>query len=102
MLNCTHRCCRYCAAAYFSTQIRDRPLNELVCPFCHEPSFEDGEEEAYEYFTHLEIMLKDLLDTPVFELYERKMRDWTLSKDPNFWWCHKVNRFLYYLHLKQM
>ncbi|XP_065561845.1 E3 ubiquitin-protein ligase lubel-like isoform X1 [Artemia franciscana] len=91
MLNCTHRCCRYCAAAYFSTQIRDRPLNELVCPFCHEPSFEDGEEEAYEYFTHLEIMLKDLLETPVFELYERKMRDWTLSKDPNFWWCHKCS-----------
>lgn len=32
-------------------------------------------------------MLKNILDETVHELFQRKLRDRTLMKDPNFKWC---------------
>lgn len=38
----------------------------------------------------MDILLKNILDTETHDLYQRKLRDWTLMKDPNFRWCNKV------------
>ena len=40
----------------------------------------------------MDILLKNILDTETHELFQRKLRDWTLMKDPNFRWCNKVRR----------
>ena len=93
MLHCTHRCCRGCAQNYFSTQIRDRTIVDAVCPFCSEPAnLADDEELAMDYFTHLDILLKGIVPLDIHELFQRKLRDRTLAKDPNFKWCNKVKR----------
>ena len=90
MLHCTHRCCRGCARTYFSTQIRDRSIMDAGCPFCQEPDLGD-EDVAQDYFNHLDILLKSILPADIHELFQRKLRDRTLTKDPNFKWCNKVN-----------
>ena len=91
MLHCTHRCCRGCAQTYFSTQIRDRTIVDAVCPFCSEPAnLAEDEELAMDYFTHLDILLKGIVPLDIHELFQRKLRDRTLAKDPNFKWCNKV------------
>ncbi|XP_057368613.2 E3 ubiquitin-protein ligase lubel-like isoform X2 [Daphnia carinata] len=92
MLHCTHRCCRGCAETYFSTQIRDRTIVDAVCPFCSEPSkLAEDDELAMDYFTHLDILLKGILPPNIHELFQRKLRDRTLAKDPNFKWCNKCS-----------
>lgn len=40
-----------------------------------------------EYFSNLDIFLKNILEPEVHELFQRKLRDRTLLKDPNFKWC---------------
>jgi E3 ubiquitin-protein ligase RNF31 len=90
MLHCIHRCCRGCARTYFSTQIRDRSIMDAVCPFCQAPDLTD-EDVAWDYFNHLDILLKNILPTDIHELFQRKLRDRTLTKDPNFRWCNKVS-----------
>lgn len=91
MLHCTHRCCRDCAKTYFVTQIRDRSIMDAVCPFCSAPSnLASDDEVALDYFTHLDILLKGIVPEEIHELFQRKLRDFTLAKDPNFKWCNKV------------
>ena len=91
MLHCTHRCCRGCAETYFVTQIRDRSIMDAVCPFCSEPAnLASDEEVALDYFNHLDILLKGIVPHDIHELFQRKLRDRTLTKDPNFKWCNKV------------
>lgn len=95
MLHCTHRCCRGCAETYFSTQIRDRSIMDAVCPFCSEPAnLASDEEVALDYFNHLDILLKNIVPHEIHELFQRKLRDRTLTKDPNFKWCNKVIIYL--------
>ena len=75
-------------------QIRDHPIINLTCPFCKEPSNLNDDPEftaTTDYFSQLDIVLKDLLSERYHEMFQRKLRDWTLAKVPNFKWCSKVN-----------
>ncbi|CAH1139000.1 unnamed protein product [Phyllotreta striolata] len=90
MLRCTHRCCHDCAKNYFTVQITDRSIMDCNCPFCKQPdltSSDANEDDVTEYFGNLDILLKGILDEPVHELFQRKLRDRTLMQDPHFKWC---------------
>ncbi|CAG9825410.1 unnamed protein product [Phaedon cochleariae] len=90
MLRCTHRCCQECAKNYFTVQITDRSIMDCTCPFCKLPelgSSDTHEDEVTDYFGNLDILLKGILDEPVHELFQRKLRDRTLMQDPHFKWC---------------
>uniref|UniRef100_A0A336LKL8 CSON011442 protein n=1 Tax=Culicoides sonorensis TaxID=179676 RepID=A0A336LKL8_CULSO len=90
MLKCTHKCCRDCAKNYFTIQITDRSIGDCVCPFCKQPELHDSEvheDEISEYFSNLDILLKNILEEETHELFQRKLRDRTLMQDPNFKWC---------------
>jgi E3 ubiquitin-protein ligase RNF31 len=66
---------------------------DAVCPFCSEPAnLAEDDELAMDYFTHLDIMLKGIVPHDIHELFQRKLRDRTLAKDPNFKWCNKVKK----------
>ncbi|XP_011310106.1 uncharacterized protein LUBEL isoform X2 [Fopius arisanus] len=96
MLKCVHRCCNDCAKNYFTIQISDRNIVDAVCPFCKEPDLKDAnEDDILEYFSILDIQLKSLLDPPIHELFQRKLRDRTLMQDPNFKWCAQCSSGFY-------
>lgn len=44
-----------------------------------------------EYFNHLDILLKGIVDEETHELFQRKLRDLSLMSDPNFRWCNKCS-----------
>ncbi|XP_032529492.2 E3 ubiquitin-protein ligase lubel isoform X1 [Danaus plexippus] len=101
MLRCTHRCCRECARYYFMTQITERSIADCVCPFCKEPELENLPEDAWlDYFANMDILLKTLLETETHELFQRKLRDRTLARDPNFRWCIECSSG-FFVHPKQ-
>ena len=92
MLSCEHKCCLDCATKHFTIVIKDRGINEAVCPFCREPANladDDDEEVASAYFARLDNLLKTVVDSETHDLFQRKLRDRTLMKDPNFKWCYK-------------
>lgn len=90
LLNCVHRACKECLKAYFTIQIRDRNIMELLCPFCNEPDLSDEDVEL-NYFNNLDILLKGLVDNEVYDLFQQKLRDRALMKDPNFRWCSQCS-----------
>lgn len=49
-----------------------------------------NQDETLEYFSNLDIQLKCILDPPIHELFQRKLRDRTLMQNPNFKWCIQV------------
>ncbi|XP_047545279.1 E3 ubiquitin-protein ligase lubel isoform X2 [Vanessa atalanta] len=101
MLRCTHRCCRECARHYFTVQITERSIVDCVCPYCKEPELENlSEDDWLDYFAHMDILLKTLLEIEVHELFQRKLRDRTLAKDPNFKWCVECSSG-FFVHPKQ-
>ncbi|XP_037912727.1 E3 ubiquitin-protein ligase lubel isoform X2 [Hermetia illucens] len=90
MLKCTHQCCKECAKNYFTIQITDRSITDCNCPFCKTPELHDpdiNEDDILEYFSNLDIFLKNIVDEEVHELFQRKIRDRTLMQDPTFKWC---------------
>ncbi|XP_024937469.1 uncharacterized protein LOC107264399 isoform X2 [Cephus cinctus] len=96
MLRCVHRCCNDCAKNYFTIQISDRSITDAVCPYCKEPDLRDAsEDDVLEYFSILDIQLKSLLDPPIHELFQRKLRDRTLMQDPHFKWCVQCSSGFY-------
>ena len=92
MLNCDHKCCRDCVSKHFTIIIKDRNISEATCPFCLEPkTLADDDDLAANYFAKLDVLLKPLIEQEVHDLFQRKLRDRTLMKDPNFKWCYKCS-----------
>ncbi|XP_064466883.1 E3 ubiquitin-protein ligase lubel-like isoform X2 [Ornithodoros turicata] len=90
LLNCVHKACKECMKAYFTIQIRDRNIMELLCPFCNEPDLSDEDVEL-NYFNNLDILLKGLVEQDFYDLFQQKLRDRALMKDPNFRWCSQCS-----------
>ncbi|XP_031570397.1 E3 ubiquitin-protein ligase RNF31-like [Actinia tenebrosa] len=87
MLNCQCRFCRDCVKQYVTTVIQEQNIMKLVCPDCGEPNNLDNDIVATEYFNNLDIMIRRIVDEPTHDLFQRKLRDRTLMKEPNFRWC---------------
>ena len=105
MVGCDHKCCAECATNYFQVVIKDKSITQATCPFCEEPKYLNDparEDDASDYFAKLDVLLKRLLDKDTHDLFQRKLRDRTLMKDPNFKWCYKVCRTFVYLQLKNL
>jgi hypothetical protein len=74
-------------------QITDRSINDCVCPFCKLPELHDSDEDSIlEYFSNLDILLKNILQADVHDLFQRKIRDRALLRDPHFKWCVQVKK----------
>ncbi|XP_022686425.1 uncharacterized protein LOC111259021 isoform X2 [Varroa jacobsoni] len=86
LLQCPHVACRECLQTYFTIQIREHNISELRCPFCREPDLADEKIEQ-NYFSNMSVLLKDLLDNETFELFQKRLVERALMKDPNFCWC---------------
>ena len=52
---------------------------------------EENEDKAADFFAKLDVLLRGILEEEVHDLFQRKLRDRTLMKDPNFKWCYKVS-----------
>lgn len=77
-------------------QITDRSINDCVCPFCKLPELHDSDEDMIlDYFSNLDILLKNILQPDVHDLFQRKIRDRALLRDPHFKWCVKVRGILF-------
>ncbi|XP_040575747.1 uncharacterized protein [Lepeophtheirus salmonis] len=105
--DCEHQCCKECTKNYFTLIIKDRNINEASCPFCKEPSAilidESKEDEASNYFTKLDNILQPIVDKGIHDLFQRKLRDRILMKDPNFKWCNKCSSgFIAAPHTKKL
>ncbi|XP_015789646.2 LOW QUALITY PROTEIN: uncharacterized protein LOC107366537 [Tetranychus urticae] len=88
LISCTHKACINCLRQYFAVQIREAQVFIITCPFCSEPSMSpDDEDSVCDYLSLLDQLVKSLVTADLHELWQRKVRDKVLSKDPSFSWC---------------
>lgn len=93
-LNCPCKICFDCMKNYFELNIREKHVRNLCCPICQHPNM-DNTEAANEYLSFLTMLLNTMVGPDIREIYETKLRDWHLQKDPNFRWCaHCGNGFI--------
>ncbi|XP_062593006.1 uncharacterized protein LOC134254512 isoform X1 [Saccostrea cucullata] len=93
-LNCPCKICFDCMKSYFELNIREKHVRNLCCPICQHPNM-DNKEEADEYLGFLTMLLNTMVGPDIKEIYETKLRDWYLQKDPKFRWCaHCGNGFI--------
>lgn len=86
-LHCQDRVCQDCVTPYITITIKDKNILKLVCPVCSQPENLDDEVVATEYFNNFDILIRGLVDQETHDLFQRKLRDRTLMKEPNFRWC---------------
>lgn len=91
---CQCKICSGCLKQNFELVIREKHVRHWTCPICGLPDLLNAE-TAEEYLSFLGMLLKHQVDREVFELFDTKVRDWRLQKEPNFRWCaHCASGFL--------
>ncbi|XP_037314664.2 E3 ubiquitin-protein ligase RNF31-like isoform X2 [Pungitius pungitius] len=85
MTHCSCFLCQTCFKAFFLSAIKEKTINQLVCPQCGQPEVK-GQEEM-EYFNLLDTQIRHFLPPQIHELFQRKLRDRALQDMPDFRWC---------------
>ncbi|XP_029970898.1 E3 ubiquitin-protein ligase RNF31 [Salarias fasciatus] len=89
MTHCSCFLCQTCFTTFFSAAIKERSVEQLVCPQCGQPEVrgQGGLEESMDYFNLLDTQIRHFLPSHIHELFQRKLRDRALQEMPNFCWC---------------
>ncbi|CAL8313607.1 uncharacterized protein si:dkey-181m9.8 isoform X1 [Gadus morhua] len=89
MTHCPCAFCEDCFKAYFTTAIKEKTIDKLVCPLCSRPDTrgKQGMEDAVDYFNLLDTQIRHYLEPQSHELFQKKLRDRALQDMPNFRWC---------------
>ncbi|GLD48986.1 E3 ubiquitin-protein ligase RNF31-like isoform X5 [Lates japonicus] len=89
MTHCSCFLCQTCFKTFFSAAIKERSIDQLVCPQCGRPEVrgEGRMEESMDYFNLLDTQIRHFLPAQLHELFQRKLRDRALQEMPNFCWC---------------
>uniref|UniRef100_A0AAQ4P7I1 Uncharacterized protein n=1 Tax=Gasterosteus aculeatus aculeatus TaxID=481459 RepID=A0AAQ4P7I1_GASAC len=85
MTHCACFLCQTCFKAFFLSAIKEKTIDQLVCPQCGQPEVK-GQEEM-EYFNLLDTQIRHFLPPQIHELFQRKLRDRALQDMPDFRWC---------------
>ncbi|XP_056913239.1 E3 ubiquitin-protein ligase RNF31 isoform X1 [Takifugu flavidus] len=89
MTHCSCFLCQTCFKTFFSSAIKEKSIDLLVCPQCGKPEVKDPGrmEESMDYFNLLDTQIRHFLPPHIHELFQRKLRDRALQEMPNFRWC---------------
>ncbi|XP_041805183.1 E3 ubiquitin-protein ligase RNF31 isoform X2 [Chelmon rostratus] len=89
MTHCSCFLCQTCFKTFFSSAIKEKSIDQLVCPQCGRPDIrgQGGMEESMDYFNLLDTQIRHFLPPHIHELFQRKLRDRALQEMPNFRWC---------------
>ncbi|XP_030258945.1 E3 ubiquitin-protein ligase RNF31 isoform X3 [Sparus aurata] len=89
MTHCYCFLCQTCFKTFFSVAIKEKSIEQLVCPQCGRPEIkrQGGMEESMDYFNLLDTQIRHFLPPHLHELFQRKLRDRALQEMPNFRWC---------------
>ncbi|XP_072318306.1 E3 ubiquitin-protein ligase lubel isoform X2 [Eucyclogobius newberryi] len=90
MVLMTHCCCSLCESCFkswFSSVIREKSVEQFVCPLCGKPDFRDQPDLDMDYFNLLDTQVKHFLSEELHELFQRKLRDRALIHMKHFCWC---------------
>lgn len=86
---CGDNGCSYCLSCleqHLTICIRDKNIRDIVCPVCSNPEFGNDEETRTIFFNHIDDILRRA-SPRVHEIFQQKLRDFTLMRLPNFRWC---------------
>ncbi|XP_028283360.1 E3 ubiquitin-protein ligase RNF31 isoform X2 [Parambassis ranga] len=89
MTHCSCFMCHTCFKTFFIAAIKERSIDQLVCPQCGQPEVKSlgGLEQSMDYFSLLDTQIRHFLPAQIHELFQRKLRDRALQEMPNFCWC---------------
>lgn len=61
MTHCPCALCESCFKAYFTTAIKEKTIDKLVCPLCSRPDIrgKQGMEDAMDYFNLLDTQVRN-------------------------------------------
>ncbi|XP_029309076.1 E3 ubiquitin-protein ligase RNF31 isoform X3 [Cottoperca gobio] len=85
MTHCSCFLCQTCFKMFFSSAIKEKSIDQLVCPQCGRPEVKGP--GGMEYFNLLDTQIRHFLPPQIHELFQRKLRDQALQEMPNFCWC---------------
>uniref|UniRef100_A0A8C3A3Y2 Si:dkey-181m9.8 n=1 Tax=Cyclopterus lumpus TaxID=8103 RepID=A0A8C3A3Y2_CYCLU len=85
MTHCSCFLCQTCFKTFFLSAIKEKSVDQLVCPQCGRPEVRG--QGRMEYFNLLDTQIRHFLPPQIHELFQRKLRDRALQDMPNFCWC---------------
>ncbi|XP_068424336.1 E3 ubiquitin-protein ligase RNF31 [Clinocottus analis] len=85
MTHCSCFLCQTCFKTFFLSAIKEKSIDQLVCPQCGRPEVRG--QGGMDYFNLLDTQIRHFLPPQIHELFQRKLRDRALQDMPNFCWC---------------
>ncbi|CAL9697594.1 unnamed protein product [Knipowitschia caucasica] len=94
LTSCQCSLCLECFQKHFTIAVTEKHIRDMVCPACDDPDINDPE-QLDDYFSTLDIQLRNCLSPDVYDLFHSKLTEHTLMKDPKFLWCcHCTSGFI--------
>ncbi|KAK2511154.1 hypothetical protein Q9966_016715 [Columba livia] len=90
LTGCECPLCPDCFRGHFQVGVKEKGVQDLVCPACGKPDLSD-ENARICYFSTLDTQLRQVLDPPTYQLFSQKLTELELQKDPQFLWCTKCS-----------
>lgn len=87
---CGENECRYCLSCleqHLTICVNDKNIRDIVCPVCSKPEYGSDEETKTNFINHVDVILRNMPNSRVHEIFQQKLRDFTLMRLPNFRWC---------------
>ncbi|XP_071657521.1 E3 ubiquitin-protein ligase RNF31 isoform X5 [Patagioenas fasciata] len=88
LTGCECPLCPDCFRGHFQVGVKEKGVQDLVCPACGKPDLADEGARTC-YFSTLDTQLRQVLDPPTYQLFCQKLTELELQKDPQFLWCTK-------------
>ncbi|XP_071657518.1 E3 ubiquitin-protein ligase RNF31 isoform X2 [Patagioenas fasciata] len=90
LTGCECPLCPDCFRGHFQVGVKEKGVQDLVCPACGKPDLADEGARTC-YFSTLDTQLRQVLDPPTYQLFCQKLTELELQKDPQFLWCTKCS-----------
>uniref|UniRef100_A0A1X7VCZ6 IBR domain-containing protein n=1 Tax=Amphimedon queenslandica TaxID=400682 RepID=A0A1X7VCZ6_AMPQE len=84
---CGDLLCKDCFKAHFSIAIREKSVKHFNCPICGLPDLGNNDQMLEMNLQLLVAMVKVHLDSTDYDLCQKKLADFNLSKEPGFVRC---------------
>ena len=100
MLHCRCSVCKECFNEHYTMMAHEKNISQFNCLVCAQPDLAATDIDKDDYLMQFAGLLKEHVSSEHYQLFQKKIMEFALQKDPNFLWCAHVS--IYSIHAQQL
>ena len=95
MIHCDHAVCKECFIGHYSLVVGEKSIKHFNCLICGQPDMSSETIDMDLYLQLFSGVIQAHMSKEHYNLFTKKINEWTMMKDPKFLWCITVSVAIY-------